>query len=107
MTFADGDAAAGREGNAAVDAVLRDLREAADRWEALVAEAETITYAVDLGDLRAVINADGRLLDLVLAAGTVTEYTHDELSERLNTAFAVLREEARADNAARYGSELR
>ena len=30
-----------------VDSVLRDLAEAADRWEALVAQAETVTYSVD------------------------------------------------------------
>jgi len=30
-----------------VEAVLRELSEAADKWEALVAQAETITYSVD------------------------------------------------------------
>lgn len=32
-----------------VESVLRDLREAAEKWEALVAEAENTTYSVDLG----------------------------------------------------------
>lgn len=107
MTLTEGSGGAGREGNALVEAVLRDLRAAADRWEALVAEAENLTYSVDLEDVRAVINADGRLLDLTLAANTVSDYTHDELAERLGTAFRLLREEARADNQTRYGSELR
>lgn len=32
-----------------VESVLRELSEAADKWEALVAQAETVTYSVDLG----------------------------------------------------------
>ena len=90
-----------------VDAVLRELKEAADRWEALVAEAETITYSVDLGDVQAVVNSDGKLIDLTLHPAVTTEYTHGELSDRLNLAFAALREEAEADNQARYGGGLR
>lgn len=35
-----------------------------------------------------------------------TEYSHTELAERLNLAFAALRDEAVADNAARYGGSL-
>lgn len=94
------------EDRALVEAVLADLNAAADRWEALVSEAEHITYTADLGDVRAVVNADGRLLELVLGAHTVTEYTHDELADRINSVFAALRDEAYADNLARYGSEL-
>jgi hypothetical protein len=90
-----------------VDAVLRELKEAADRWEALVAEAETITYSVDLGDVQAVVNSDGKLIDLTLHPAVTAEYTHGELSDRLNLAFAALREEAETDNQARYGGGLR
>lgn len=90
-----------------VEAVLRDLREAAERWEALVAEAETITYSVDLGDIHAVANADGRLIDLTLHPAVTTDYTHTELADRLNLAFEALREEAQADNQARYGGPPR
>lgn len=90
-----------------VDAVLRELSEAADRWEALVAQAETITYSVDLGDVQAVANSDGKLIELTLHPAVTAEYTHTELSERLNLAFGALREEARTDNEARYGGGLR
>jgi hypothetical protein len=90
-----------------VDAVLRELKQAADRWEALVAEAETITYSVDLGDVQAVVNSDGKLIDLTLHPAVTAEYTHGELSDRLNLAFAALREEAETDNQARYGGGLR
>lgn len=90
-----------------VDAVLRELKEAADRWEALVAEAETITYSVDLGDVQAVVNSDGKLIDLTLHPSVTSEYTHGELSDRLNLAFAALREEAETDYQARYGGGLR
>ena len=89
-----------------VDGVLSDLQSAAERWEALVAEAEGITYTVDLGDVRAVCDADGRLIELVLHPGVVTDYTHDELAGRLNLAFTALREEAEADYAERYGGGL-
>ena len=90
-----------------VESVLRDLSEAADKWEALVAEAETVTYSVDLGDIRAVANSDGRLVDLTLHPDVMTGYTHGELAERLNVAISALREEAKAENAARYGEGLR
>jgi len=89
-----------------VDSVLRDLAEAADRWEALVAQAETVTYSVDMGDIRAVANSDGKLVDLVLHPTVTTDYTHGELAERLNTAFAALRAEVEEDYRARYGGEL-
>lgn len=89
-----------------VDSVLRDLAEAADRWEALVAQAETVTYSVDMGDIRAVANSDGKLVDLVLRPGVTAEYAHGELAARLNAAFAALRVEVEQDYRARYGGEL-
>jgi DNA-binding protein YbaB len=92
---------------AVVDAVLRELREAADKWELLVAEAEKTTYSVDLGDVHAVVNSDGRLIELTLDPRVMGHYSHSELADRLNTAFAALRAEAEADNAARYGGGLR
>ncbi|TGD84501.1 DUF2710 domain-containing protein [Mycolicibacterium sp. CH28] len=90
-----------------VDAVLRELSEAAERWEALVAQAETITYSVDIGDIHAVANSDGKLIELTLHPAVVTDYSHGELTDRLNLAFDALREEAEIDNQARYGSGLR
>lgn len=91
---------------ALVDEVLRALTAAADRWEKLVAEAEHITYSVDLGDIHAVCNSDGKLLELTLHPRVTTEYTHGELADRINSAFAALRAEARADNEARYGGSV-
>lgn len=90
-----------------VDSVLRDLAEAADRWEALVAQAETVTYSVDMGDIRAVANSDGKLVDLILNPGVTVEYSHSELADRLNTAFAALRAEVDDDYQARYGGDLK
>ena len=89
-----------------VESVLRELSEAADRWAALVAQAETVTYSVDLGDIQAVANADGRLLKLALHPEVMTGYGHGELAERLNLAIAALREEAEAENRERYGGPL-
>ena len=89
-----------------VEAVLRELSEAADKWEALVAQAETVTYSVDLGDVRAVVNSDGRLLELTLHPDVMTGYAPSELADRLNLAIAALREEAEAENQARYGGDL-
>ena len=85
-----------------VDAVLRDLDEAAIRWEALIAKAEAVTYSVDMGDIQAVANADGKLIELVLHPDAMVVYNHAELADRLNTAFAALREEALCDHEARY-----
>jgi hypothetical protein len=72
----------------------------------LVAEAEKITYSVDLGDIHAVTNSDGKLLELTLHPRVTSDYTHAELADRLNSAFAALRDEAQADNEARYGGGL-
>lgn len=89
-----------------VESVLRELSEAADKWEALVGQAETVTYSVDLGDLHAVVNSDGRLVELTLHPSVMCGYTHGELADRLNLAIAALREEAEAENEARYGGAL-
>ncbi len=89
-----------------VESVLRDLSEAADRWEALVAQAETVTYSVDLGDINAVANADGRLVELTLHPDVMTGYRHGQLADRLNLAITALRNEAAAENRARYGTEI-
>jgi Protein of unknown function (DUF2710) len=96
-----------RDDEALVDSVLRELREAADKWESLVAEAARTTYSVDLGDIRAAVNSDGRLIELILGPRVITEYSHSELAERLNAAFAALRGEAETDNQARYGGGIR
>lgn len=85
-----------------VVSLLRDLDEAAQRWEDRLAEAESIQYGVDLGDIQAVANADGRLVDLHLDAN-VAHYSHHELADRLNLAFGALRREAHADFQQRYG----
>jgi hypothetical protein len=45
-------------------------------------------------------------VDLVLQPSVTTDYTHGELAERLNTAFAALRAEVEEDYRARYGGEL-
>ena len=103
----DGSADGGRISDSElVAAVLRDLQEAADRWEALVAQAETVTYSVDMGDIAAVADSDGKLIDLRLESGVTTGYGHNELADRINTAFAALRTEVEEDYQTRYGGEL-
>jgi hypothetical protein len=89
-----------------VESVLRELSEAADKWEALVGQAETVTYSVDLGDLHVVVNSDGRLVELTLHPTVMSGYTHGELADRLNLAITALRKEAEAENDARYGGTL-
>ena len=89
-----------------VESVLRELSEAADKWEALVAQAEAVTYSVDLGDVYAVANSDGRLLKLTFHPGVMTGYAHGELADRLNLAITALREEAEAENRAIHGGPL-
>jgi hypothetical protein len=89
-----------------VETVLRELSEAADKWEALVGQAETITYSVDLGDIYAVANSDGRLVELTLHPSIMSGYTHSALADRLNLAITALREEAEVENQTRYGGTL-
>jgi hypothetical protein len=96
----------GRRDKALVDDILRELRQAADKWEELVADAERITYTVDLGDIYATANSDGKLVELKLAPRVMSDYSHGELADRLNMAFGALREEAETDNAQRYGGRL-
>jgi len=90
-----------------VESVLRDLDEAADRWEALLAEAEATTYTVDMGDIQAVANSDGKLIELTLRPNVVNDYSHGELAERMNVAFAALRDEVHEDYRNRFGGGLR
>ena len=89
-----------------VESVLRELSDAADKWEALVGQAETVTYSVDLGDIHAVVNSDGRLVELALHPSVMSGYTHGELADRLNLAVTALRKEAEAENETRYGGAL-
>ena len=84
--------------------VLRELDEAAERLSAMLADADGTTFTVDMGDIQAVANAEGRLVDLTLHPRVTTDYTHTELAARINTAFAALREAVEADFRARYGA---
>ena len=61
---------------------------------------------MDLGDVYAVANSDGRLLKLTLHPDVMAGYAPSELADRLNLAIAALREEAEAENQARYGGRL-
>lgn len=89
-----------------VESVMRELDEAAERWEALLAKAESTTYTVDMGDIHAVANSDGKLIDLTLHPNVVTSYSHGELAERMNAAFAALRDEVQRDYRNRFGGGL-
>jgi diaminopimelate epimerase len=89
-----------------VESALREMDELADRWEALLVEAEATTYTVDMGDIHAVANSDGKLIELTLAASVVTDYSHGELADRMNVAFAALRDEVQEDDRVRYGGGL-
>ena len=89
-----------------VESTLRELDEAADRWEALLAKAESTTYTVDMGDIHAVANSDGKLIDLTLHPNVVTNYSHGELAARMNAAFEALRDEVQRDYRNRFGGEL-
>ena len=95
-----------RDDKALVGRVLRDLDEAAQRWEAILAEAGQVRFAADLGDIRAVADSDGRLVELTLQPSVTTDYSHVELAQRLNAAFEALREDVIADYRARYGGIL-
>ncbi|MBY0441435.1 MAG: DUF2710 domain-containing protein [Mycobacteriaceae bacterium] len=90
-----------------VESVLRDLSDAADKWETLIAQTEAIAYSVDAGDVQAAVNSDGRLIELTLHPDVLTSYTHAQLADRVNLVIAALREEATAENHARYGGALR
>jgi hypothetical protein len=89
-----------------VESVMRELDERADRWEALLAEAESTTYTVDMGDIQAVANSDGKLIELTLQPNVVSDYSHGELAARMNVAFAALRDEVQQDYRIRYGGGL-
>ncbi|MEI7546200.1 MAG: DUF2710 family protein [Mycobacteriaceae bacterium] len=90
-----------------VASVLRALDAGNNHWEALLLEAEAITYAVDMGDIHAVANCDGKLIQLTLQPNVVTDYSHGELAERMNVAFAALADEVQADYRMRFGGDLR
>lgn len=89
-----------------VDAVVRDLEANLARWEADLAAAEAVTFSVDMGDIQAVANADGKLIELILHPDAMVIYGHSQLAERLNIAFEALRAEALREHEARYGDGL-
>jgi Protein of unknown function (DUF2710) len=94
------DAAADK---ALVDQVLSELKANFEKWEAVLAAQESVTYTADVGDIYAVCNSDGRLTGLSLAPHVMTSYTCHELMDRLNMVFEALREEAQADFNRNYG----
>jgi hypothetical protein len=59
-----------------------------------------------MGDIHAVANSDGKLIDLTLHPNVVTSYSHGELAERMNVAFAALRDEVQRDYRNRFGGGL-
>lgn len=96
----------GFSGRELVDAVIRDLEANLARWEADLAAAEAVIFSVDMGDIQASANADGKLIELTLHPDAMVIYGHADLADRLNTAFAALREEALREHQARYGDGL-
>ena len=92
---------------ALVENLLRDMDEVGELWEALIAEAESTIYAVDMVDIHALANSDGKLIELTLQPNVVTDYSHGELADRINVAFAALRDEVQDDHRLRYGGGLR
>lgn len=97
------DAAADK---ALVDQVLADLKANFEKWEAVLAAQEAVTFTADGGDIYAVCNSDGRLTGLSLAPHVLTSYTCRELVDRLNMVFEALREEAQADFDRNYGGGI-
>jgi hypothetical protein len=53
-----------------------------------------------------VANSDGKLVDLFMYDTVTADYSHTELADLLNAAFAALRTEVDQDHQARYGGEL-
>ncbi len=91
---------------AVVDQVLADLKANFEKWEAVLAAQQSVTFAADLGDIYAVCNSDGRLTELALAPDVMSSYTHHELMDRLNSVFEALRDEAQADYNRNYGGGI-
>ncbi|OBI48942.1 hypothetical protein A5706_02705 [Mycobacterium sp. E796] len=91
---------------ALVDQVLADLKANFEKWEAVLAAQESVTFTADVGDVYAVCNSDGRLTGLSLAPHVVTSYSCRELMDRLNMVFEALREEAQADFDRNYGGGI-
>ncbi|TXA01238.1 DUF2710 domain-containing protein, partial [Mycobacterium tuberculosis variant bovis] len=85
-----------------VESVLRDLSEAADKWEALVTQAETVTYSGDLGDVRAVANLGRAVARAALHPGVITA-TRTGSCRPSEPGDYALRDEVEAENRARYG----
>ena len=52
---------------ALVEGVLADLTANLEKWEAVLAAQQSVTFTADWGDIYAVCNADGRLMELALA----------------------------------------
>ena len=64
---------------------------------AVLAAQESVTFTADWGDIYAMCNSDGQLMELALAPDVMSTYTYRELTDRLNSVFEALRKEAQAD----------
>jgi hypothetical protein len=82
---------------ALVEEVLADLTANLEKWEAVLAAQQSVTFTADWGDIYAVCNSDGRLTELALAPDVLSSYTSGELTDRLNSALEALRKEAHAE----------
>jgi Protein of unknown function (DUF2710) len=80
-----------------VEQVLCGLTANLEKWEAVLAAQESVTFTADWGDIYAVCNSDGRLMELALARDVMSSYTGGELTDRLNSVFEALRKEVQAD----------
>ena len=75
------DAAADK---ALVDQVLSELKANFEKWEAVLAAQESVTYTADVGDIYAVCNSDGRLTGLSLLAMTERELSRKNAVDGLH-----------------------
>ena len=80
-----------------VDSLMGDISTNLQRWADQLAAQAPVTYEADLGDVYAVVDRDGRLVELALSPDVMSAYTSVQLTARINAVIEALREQVRAD----------
>lgn len=98
--------AAAAEDNEHVERVMAEMKATYEQWEELLEAQGAITFEADFGDIYALVNQDGRLLQLSFAADVMSSYTFIELQARVNALIGVLADAVYEEHHNTFGGIL-
>ncbi len=82
--------AAAAADKARVDETIAGIEANLEKMEELLSRAYGMTHEVNLGDMWATGDADGRLIDFGIAADAMSTYTSSEMQDRINAMLSAI-----------------